>query len=368
MPKVSNVYQDKKSKKWYFVANLGYDHEGKRIRHWERGFATQKDAKIAYSKYMNDFSDSAVKTNSTMSYKEFLDSYFFPDYKKSVELSSYKTIKQCINAHCKPFFNIQLKNITAPMLKKWQNNLLEEYSNGYIHQLYLIVQQSLDLAVQINLLKTNVAKQIKNVKVPHKDVDFWTVDEFKKAISCINKNTYKNQLYFIIVWTLFMTGIRFGEAHALTWNDIDLEKKEICINKSMVYNNRNDYYIKVPKSKAGNRILTIDNKTATFLMEWKNIQTKNIKTNFVFSYTGYPVSKSSIKHLIDTISVQANVHRIKIHALRHSHAALLISLGESALVIKERLGHENIKTTLGIYGHLYPNINKEVANKLNNLF
>ena len=40
-------------------------------------------------------------------------------------------------------------------------------------------------------------------------------------------------------------------------------------------------------------------------------------------------------------------------------------MGENALVIKERLGHEDIQTTLGTYGHLYPNSNIEVAQKLN---
>jgi hypothetical protein len=52
MPKISNVYQDKKNKKWYFVANLGYDEHGKRVQHWGRGYITQKEAKEAYDDYM----------------------------------------------------------------------------------------------------------------------------------------------------------------------------------------------------------------------------------------------------------------------------------------------------------------------------
>ena len=39
-------------------------------------------------------------------------------------------------------------------------------------------------------------------------------------------------------------------------------------------------------------------------------------------------------------------------------------MGENPLLIKERLGHEKIQTTLGTYGHLYPNTNLEVAKKL----
>lgn len=60
------------------------------------------------------------------------------------------------------------------------------------------------------------------------------------------------------------------------------------------------------------------------------------------------------------------IHDIRIHGLRHSHASLLISMGENPLIIKDRLGHEDIKTTLGTYGHLYPNSNFEVASKLTN--
>lgn len=67
---------------------------------------------------------------------------------------------------------------------------------------------------------------------------------------------------------------------------------------------------------------------------------------------------------MEKLAALAVVHRIKIHALRHSHASLLISMGENPLLIKERLGHEKIHTTLGTYGHLYPNTNLEVAKKL----
>jgi integrase len=42
-------------------------------------------------------------------------------------------------------------------------------------------------------------------------------------------------------------------------------------------------------------------------------------------------------------------------------------MGVNALVVRDRLGHEDIQTTLGIYGHLYPNTNKEVAERLSNM-
>ena len=74
--------------------------------------------------------------------------------------------------------------------------------------------------------------------------------------------------------------------------------------------------------------------------------------SLVLSYNGTPISKTTLPRALEKLSNLAGVHRIKIHALRHSHASLLISMGENPLLIKERLGHEKIQTTLGTYGHL----------------
>ena len=69
--------------------------------------------------------------------------------------------------------------------------------------------------------------------------------------------------------------------------------------------------------------------------------------SFVLSYNGIPTSKHTLPRALEKLAGLAGVHRIKIHALRHSHASLLISMGENPLLIKERLGHEKIQTTLG---------------------
>ena len=61
---------------------------------------------------------------------------------------------------------------------------------------------------------------------------------------------------------------------------------------------------------------------------------------------------------------KSGVKRIRVHDLRHSHASFLIEKGFSPLLIAERLGHENIQTTLQIYSHLYPNKQFEVAMRI----
>lgn len=368
MPKISNIYQDKKSGMWYFVANLGYDEKGNRVRHWQRGFSTQKEAKSAYDEYMNNYSKTSVKTNSTMSYKEFYETYFEPDYKRSVGKSTFENRKSTMRLHFTFFFKTKLKDINAVMLKKWQNKLSEKYSNSYIRNIYGIFQMSLDLAVKLGLLQTNVAKQVGNVKKVSQKIDFWTFEEFQKVIATFDKSDYYQHFSFIFLWLMFMTGLRIGEAQALLWEkDISFTDKTLSVSKSMYYKNANEFYIKEPKTKAGNRVIALDDISIQYLSEWKEVQRKNVPSKYVLSYNGLPINKSTARHILERHSKLAGVHRIKIHALRHSHASLLISLGENALIVRDRLGHEDIETTLGTYGHLYPNTNREVADRLTGL-
>ena len=62
----------------------------------------------------------------------------------------------------------------------------------------------------------------------------------------------------------------------------------------------------------------------------------------------------------------SGVKKSRVHDLRHSHASLLVELGCSPVLISERLGHEDIKTTFQTYSHLYPNKQNEVVKSLEN--
>ena len=67
--------------------------------------------------------------------------------------------------------------------------------------------------------------------------------------------------------------------------------------------------------------------------------------------------------MLPKVTYISGVKRIRIHDLRHSHAAHLIELGFSPVAIAERLGHKGISITY-MYAHLYPSKQYELAEKL----
>ena len=204
-----------------------------------------------------------------------------------------------------------------------------------------------------------------NIKSKKVKIDFWTLDEFQKVISLLYKGDYYEHYLFICFWLLFTTGLRIGEAAALQWDDIDFESGIISVTKTLYYKSMTEYKFVEPKTSASVRTVVLDDDTIRELKEWKEVQKKVLKDcNFVLSYNGIPTSKHTLPRALEKLAGLAGVHRIKIHTLRHSHVALLISMGVNPLIIKDRLGHEKIQTTLGTYGHLYPNSNFEVAKML----
>ncbi|MGE6261354.1 tyrosine-type recombinase/integrase [Heyndrickxia sporothermodurans] len=81
----------------------------------------------------------------------------------------------------------------------------------------------------------------------------------------------------------------------------------------------------------------------------------------ISSFGGEPINPNTIhKQFLYDIKL-AGVKRIRFHDLRHTHATIMLQIGESAKVVSERLGHANVSITLDKYSHVTPNLQMESA-------
>ncbi|SFK14767.1 Site-specific recombinase XerD [Marinilactibacillus piezotolerans] len=350
---------------YYFRANLGYDSNGKKIQKYRSGFKTQKEAREEYSKLLLTDPEELVNNKNQMFFKQYTTELFLPWYKTRVKQRTYDNRVSSILKHFSYFYKLPVAEIEPLHVQKWQLELSKDLKSSYVRAVQGLFSIAMDRAVVLGLATENPAKIVGNVKKQKAKIDFWTKEEFEKVLSFIYKEDFYQHFLFITLWLLFMTGMRIGEATALQWEDIDFETGVLSVTKTLYYKNQNHYRFTNPKTRSSIRQITLDQSTLKFLKEWQDIQQNILKTDFILSYNGIPTQKHTIAHAIGRYSKMAGVHRIRIHGLRHSHASLLISMGENPLIIKDRLGHKDIETTLGTYGHLYPNTNFEVAHKLN---
>lgn len=164
--------------------------------------------------------------------------------------------------------------------------------------------------------------------------------------------------YYLLFEILFWTGCRVGEALAITKADVDFEKNQLRIDKTYYRTEMRDV-ITEPKTKQSIRTIEIS--------EFLKLEIQNyVDRHFGMPVNErlFPVVQEAVQHKMKRQIEIAGVKKIRVHDLRHSHVAYLIEKGVDALLIRDRLGHKDIRITLNTYGHLYPNQQRIVANLL----
>ena len=194
------------------------------------------------------------------------------------------------------------------------------------------------------------------------EMQFWTPEEFAAFIRKVDKPDYKMLFEF-----LYITGCRRGEALALSWDDIDLDKKTVKINKSVTFKAKDGektFKVTTPKNVGSNRTVSIPKFLCDDLNEYRRWQSENCAGD-AFVFCGErPLPATSIAREMEYAIRDAGVKRIRVHDLRHSCASLLIHKGVSIVAVSKRLGHTSIEQTLNTYSHMLPDDQKMILEAL----
>lgn len=345
------AYKDEQRGTWY--CQFYYeDWQGNKKKKQKRGFKTKKEA----LEWENNFKLSA-NANMDMTMGAFVEIYF-RDKEGELKERSIKNKKYMIEAHILPYFeNKPMNAITPSDIIQWQNAMREKgYAPTYLRMVQNQITALFTHASNIYNLANNPCKKVKKMgKADAEKIDFWTKEEYDKFIATFEKGSR----YYVLFEILFWTGCREGELLALNKSDIDFENNKLHITKTYYRTERKDI-ITVPKTEQSVR--TID------IPEFLKQEIKDYVDKLYELPDGeriFPIVAEAVQHMIKNHSEKAGIKRIRVHSLRHSHVAYLINQGVQPLIIKERLGHRDIKITLNTYGHLYPSQQKQVAEMLN---
>ncbi|WP_213975476.1 site-specific integrase [Tepidanaerobacter acetatoxydans] len=350
------VYKDEERKTWYVWLRYK-DWAGVVRQHKKRGFQKKSEA----VQYERDF----LKKQSgscDMSFGSMVELYM-EDCKSRLRSTTYESKKYLIESKILPTFkDLPVNAITAATVRKWQNELLDddaEYSPTYLKTINNQLSAIFNFAKRYYGLSTNPAAVAGSIgKKNAEAMQFWTKDEFQLFIEAVSDKPAS----YAIFNTLFWTGMRSGELLALTLDDVNFEAKTISITKSYARIGGEDV-ISPPKTPKSRRVITVPDFLLDILEDYAGRLVDYEPSDRLFEYTKHYLQSEMTRGC-----KKSGVKKIRVHDIRHSHASLLIELGFSPLLISERLGHENVETTLETYAHLYPDKHGEVSSKLNKLF
>lgn len=357
MPAYKYTLKDGKTTKWY--ANFYYtDWTGNKKHICKRGFKTQREAK----EYERTFIDQQNSATDIL-FSSLVENYM-EDMAHRLKPTTMENKRHLIETKILPYFGGQrVCDIDTVKIRKWQNKLIayrnedgEPFAETYLKTIHNQLSAIMNYAVAHYGLIINPCKANGSIgKNKAEEMKIWTLEEYETFTKVIKKSSLK--LAFDV---LFYTGIRSGELLALTPADI-LPDKRISINKNYA-KVKGKELILVPKTTKGKRTISIPDflydDIQTYISKLYGIKDEDR----IFYFTKSALSKEFKKS-----TAKAGLEQIRVHDLRHSHASMLIEMGFQPLEIKERLGHESIKTTLDTYSHLYPDKDIKLASALNKL-
>lgn len=346
--------------KFRFYAGLD-EITGKQRYIRRQGFTSLKAAKdellkIEYLVSTNQYFKS-VKSGK---FGDVLDEWLAL-HKETVKASTWQFIELRANKHVRPYFkDMYVDKITLRQCQDFVNKTFKVAPVAYVYSVS-IVKNTLDYALRLGMIESNpmlyVIKPKKQANISDNHGNYYNKDELKKFLD-VAKNT--NLKKYALFRLLAYSGMRIGECLALTWHDLDYKNNTIAINKTLARTN-NGIKIQTPKTKASNRVISLDNETIQVLKMWQLEQRKQllkvginamdskqlIFSNGKNSFIIVPTVRLAIKQ----IAKKAGIHSITTHGFRHTHATLLFASGLDIKQVQARLGHSNVQTTLNIYTH-----------------
>lgn len=406
------------------VVCLGYDKQGnklvKNLTYSVNQSATPKQQEKEALKYALDMEDK-IKYGydfdaEKMSFEDFADKWL-ESIKGDIAYGTYTSYVYSLEKCIVPYFKgYKVANIKTPLVEMFYKSMVDDYSIGTIRKHKSVLSCIFTTAKRWNMIENNPCQ---GARLPKKSQEtglkYFTPEQslmFMKSLNMSYDATYKGHQriddtgkpyqvedyvesckvatqYKVFFALSLFCGFRKGETLALHWNDIDFQKREISITKSMGATEHGVDY-KTTKTATSTRTVPFPEKIAPLLKEYfseYNLYRFRLGTawkgdgNLFIQNDGKQMSISTpyqyfIKHLnrynqwVKDNTAKAKIEGLEklpvipLHGLRHSCATLLNYLNVNIVDISKYLGHANCSTTMNIYAHSFEEPKHEATNKL----
>lgn len=348
-----SVARMKDGKRWYCFVRYK-DWRGQTKQHKKEGFRRKSDAQAYEREFRQRVSGAPEMTVSAM-YTIYMD-----DCVSRLRPSTVQTKKDLFKHHVLPdFADVPISAISPATVRQWQNTLLQKgLKPSTLRMINGQLSALLNFAVKFYGLSNNPCKlagQIGSLKT--EEMRIWTPEQFDAFFSSLRDHTAR-ALFHLLYWS----GLRIGEALALTPGDFDFSVPSVRVTKTYHRIDGRDV-ITPPKTPKSERTVMITKESSALMQRYISTLFDCDKKTRIFGLR----SKTWYRSQLQAGCRAAQLEPIRIHDLRHSHASLMVELGYSPLLIAERLGHESAETTLRTYSHLYPNKQRDFIERLDRL-
>lgn len=368
--------------KWEITIDVGRDAAtGKRMRHFETISGTKNDARHRLAELLINIEQGTyIKQQRKLTLAawllQWLDGYVTGNLApKTVESYQHELRNYIIprlgGIRLNDLRPNHIQNYIAEVLSGGRRRSTGGLSHRTVQYHYRIMSKALDDAIRMGLLAVNPCKGVRPPRPLRHDIPAIGSDDLARLIAAMMGSSY-----YLYYYTLLLTGMRRSELLALRWRDLDLDLASVYVAHSLHRLDDGKVIIKEPKTPSSRRMVDLPPSLALLLREHKKDQqlqrvvlSPSLKDeDFVFCHDdGSALNPSTVTHSFSKVAVAAGMPYLRLHDLRHIHATMLLKAGTHPRIVQERLGHSTIATTLDIYSHTVPGMQKAAAERLDTL-
>ena len=362
----------RKDGRWEARISVGY-RNGKQVRKCIYG-STREEVNRKLVTSLAKVQEGQTLPDERITVEKFLDTWLEGTARARLRESTFARYKILIEKHVKPHIGKQpVARLTPVRVQRlWADLQKDQLSPRTIIQVRAILRVALNQAVQHGLAHRNAAALSDPPKMTQYNATFLDAKQAERLLASV-----KGHKLEALVTLALTTGMRIGEILGLTWGDLDLENKTLQVRQQQQRVGK-ELIVCSPKTKRSARSIPLTKVAVDALLVHRNAQTaqhrSGLDTGRVVSgrvfvnEKGAPLENGTVLRQFQRIVRDAGFPKMRLHDLRHSCATLLLSRGVHARVVMELLGHSTIAMTMNVYSHVVPEIARDAANAMQNVF
>ncbi|MFY9812955.1 MAG: site-specific integrase [Dehalococcoidales bacterium] len=355
----------KRGKSYSVVVYNGKDAKGKKNYIWET-FRTSDQAQKRLTELLHQI-DTGTLARPKGTLGEFTEQWLRDYVKPNLAPTTYQGYEGIYRSGIGPILgNILLKDLRPSHIQEYiVLKLSKSVSNTTVRHHITFLHSVLETAVKWQLLIRNPVDSVTMPKIVKHEMKILDEQQAHTILAEVRGTRY----YPIFNLALY-TGMRQSELLALQWRDVDLLMAELSVSKSSHRLNSGEYVTAKTKTDKSNRRIALSPDTCIMLRQHLDSQINQIsKTGNKFTNDrllfcendGKPLNPDTITRHWKRIIKRLNYPPVRFHDLRHTMASWMLMKGISPKVVQERLGHASISTTLDIYSHVTPGMQRQAV-------
>ncbi|NME98843.1 site-specific integrase [Aneurinibacillus aneurinilyticus] len=364
-------YFRKRGSKWSFSIDIGRNPEtGKRKQKTVSGFKTKKEAEKVCAELIAQIENGSYVNASSDTFGPFILNYMETVAKQETRPSTYYSQLSVVKNHLVPELGrVKLKDLSPIHLQKFYNMKLKEgLSNNYVRKMHGVINKALNTALKWGMISKNPGSLVKPPRANKRDIHVWSMEQANHFLEFMKGK--RNYIVFVLA---IYTGMRRGEILALRWQDCNLDEGKLSVRQTLYGTGIDQLQFRETKTKAARRVISLPPFVVNCLKKHKTEQNEQ-KLRLGNAYKsldlvvatplGTPVEPNTMNDYFQKQTKHAGLPVIRFHDLRHTHATILLRMGENPKLVSERLGHASVTITLDTYSHVLPDMQKDLAANL----